>query len=69
MDVTPSPSMGPPPAEEALDSLAAILDEIRSARSRSRAELVARTGLSRGIVSQRVNELIGVGLVVEGPFG
>ncbi|MDQ4035210.1 MAG: ROK family protein, partial [Chloroflexota bacterium] len=42
---------------------------IRSARSRSRAELVARTGLSRGIVSQRVNELIGVGLVVEGPFG
>ena len=61
--------MGPPPAEEALDSLAAVLDEIRSARSRSRAELVARTGLSRGIVSQRVNELIGVGLVVEGPFG
>src|SRR5687768_6923431 len=61
--------MGPPPVEEALDSLAAILDEIRSARSRSRAELVARTGLSRGIVSQRVAELIDLGLVVDDEIG
>ncbi|HEX7197305.1 MAG TPA: ROK family protein [Candidatus Limnocylindria bacterium] len=57
------------PSEEALDSLVAVLDEIRSARSRSRAELVTRTGLSRGIVAQRINELIGSGLVVEGAFG
>ena len=61
--------MRPQPPEEALDGLSAVLDEIRSARSRSRAELVARTGLSRGIVAQRVNELIEVGLVLEGEVG
>ena len=37
--------------DEALDALATILDEIRSAGSRSRSELVGRTGLSRGIVA------------------
>ena len=57
------------PIEEALDTLSSVLDEIRSARSRSRAELVARTGLSRGVVAQRVNELIDAGLVVEGEVG
>jgi glucokinase-like ROK family protein len=51
--------------EESLDALVAILDEIRSTRSRSRSELVARTGLSRGVVAQRVGELIELGLVVE----
>lgn len=56
-------------AEDALDTLSSVLDEIRSARSRSRAELVARTGLSRGVVAQRVSELIEIGLVVEGDVG
>ncbi len=56
-------------AEDALDTLSSVLDEIRSARSRSRAELVARTGLSRGVVAQRVSELIEIGLVVEGEVG
>ena len=56
-------------AEDALDSLSSVLDEIRSARSRSRAELVARTGRSRGVVAQRVSELINIGLVVEGDVG
>jgi glucokinase-like ROK family protein len=46
-----------------------ILDEIRLARSRSRAELVARTGLSRGVVAQRVAELIELGLVVDDELG
>ncbi|HVM23826.1 MAG TPA: ROK family transcriptional regulator [Candidatus Limnocylindrales bacterium] len=55
--------------EDALDALVAVLDEVRHARSRSRSEIVARTGLSRGIVAQRVAELIDLGLVVEGSFG
>jgi len=58
-----------PPAEDALDALSSVLDEVRSARSLSRSELVARTGLSRGVVAQRVSELIEIGLVVEGEFG
>ncbi|HEY4753442.1 MAG TPA: ROK family protein, partial [Candidatus Limnocylindrales bacterium] len=64
----PSPSPNPLP-NEAFDALAEVLDEIRLGRSRSRAELVARTGLSRGIVAQRVGELIDRGLVVEGDPG
>ena len=57
------------PSEEALDALVAVLDEIRSTGSRSRSELVARTGLTRGVVAQRVGELIELGLVVEGEIG
>ena len=57
------------PADETLDALVTILDEIRSAGSRSRSELVARTGLGRGIVAQRVAELLELGLVSEGEVG
>lgn len=57
------------PGDDALDDLVSILDEIRSARSSSRSELVTRTGLGRGIVAQRVSELIEIGLVVEGEIG
>jgi glucokinase-like ROK family protein len=57
------------PADESLDGLITILDEIRSAGSRSRSELVARTGLGRGIIAQRVGELLELGLVVEGEVG
>ena len=67
MDASPI-QPGPLP-DEALDALVVVLDEIRFGRSRSRAELVARTGLSRGIVAQRVSELIERGLVVEGDPG
>ena len=62
------PTIGAP-TDEAVDALAVILDEIRSAGSRSRPELVARTGLSRGIVAQRVSELLDLGLVVESEVG
>jgi glucokinase-like ROK family protein len=55
--------------DEALDALVHVLDEIRLGRSRSRSELVERTGLGRAIVSQRVGELIERGLVVEGDPG
>ena len=56
-------------ADEALDALVTILDELRSAGSQSRAELVSRTGLGRGIVAQRVAERLDLGLVVEGDVG
>ena len=59
----------PPPAEETLDALARVLDEVRSSGSRSRAELVERTGLTRGVVAQRVGELLDLGLVVENEVG
>ena len=55
--------------EEALDDLATVLAEIRAGRSRSRAELVTRTGLGRGVVAQRVGELLELGLVVEAEVG
>ncbi len=60
--------VGPLP-DEALDALVLVLDEIRLGRSRSRSELVERTGLGRAIVAQRVSELIERGLVVEGDPG
>jgi len=59
---------GPLP-DEALDALVLVLDEIRLGRSRSRSELVERTGLGRAIVAQRVGELIERGLAVEGETG
>lgn len=56
-------------ADDAVEALALILDDVRAAGSRSRAELVSRTGLSRGIVAQRLAELMTLGLVVEGEIG
>jgi glucokinase-like ROK family protein len=63
--VAPVPSL----PDEALDALVVVLDEVRLGRSRSRSEIADRTGLGRGIVSQRVNELVSRGLVVEGELG
>jgi len=61
--------MSSPLPDEALDALVLVLDEIRLGRSRSRSELVERTGLGRAIVAQRVGELVERGLVVEGAPG
>ena len=58
-----------PLPDEVLDALVMVLDEIRLGRSRSRAELVTRTGLGRAIVARRVQELIDRGLVTEGEVG
>ena len=58
-----------PLPDESLDALVTVLDEIRLGRSLSRSELVARTGLGRAIVAQRVGELIERGLVAEGDVG
>jgi glucokinase-like ROK family protein len=65
---TRGPALGPV-AEEALDALVAVLDEVRLGHSQSRSDLVAHTGLSRSIVAQRVAELLDRGLVVEGDPG
>jgi glucokinase-like ROK family protein len=67
-DPAPSSLRGPLP-EDALDALVIVLDEIRLGRSRSRSELVQRTGLGRAIVAQRAGELIERGLIVEGDTG
>jgi glucokinase-like ROK family protein len=56
------------PPEETHDSLVTVLDEIRLGRSRSRSELVSRTGLGRAVVTQRVGELIDLGLVRDAGF-
>ena len=55
--------------DEAIDALVLVLDEIRFGRSRSRSELIERTGLGRAIVVGRVGELVERGLVVEGDVG
>jgi glucokinase-like ROK family protein len=65
---TPPARFGPLP-DESLDALVAVLDEIRLGRSVARADVVARTGLGRAIVAQRIGELIERGLVTEGDVG
>jgi glucokinase-like ROK family protein len=72
VEATPAPSRNPEGGrlpDETLDALVAVLDEIRLGRARSRADLVARTGLSRGVVAQRVAQLLERGLVTEGETG
>ncbi|MGZ9277261.1 MAG: ROK family protein [Candidatus Limnocylindrales bacterium] len=68
MSDTPRTTIGPLP-DEALDALVTVLDEVRLGRSRSRSELVTRTGLGRAIVAQRVGELLERGLIIEGDVG
>ncbi len=68
-DNPPRDTVPGPVAEEALDALVAVLDEVRLGHSQSRSDLVARTGLSRSVVAQRVAELLDRGLVVEGDPG
>src|SRR5215217_4029544 len=62
-------AMTAPVPDESLDALVLVLDEIRLGRSRSRSELVERTGLGRAIVAQRVGQLVERGLVLEGDPG
>ena len=67
-ELAAAPEFAPVP-EESVDALITVLDEIRLAGSRSRSEISGHTGLSRSVVSQRVNELIERGLIVEGTTG
>jgi glucokinase-like ROK family protein len=68
LEAAEAPRFGRLP-DEALDALVTVLDEVRLGRSASRSELVARTGLGRAIVAQRIGELIERGLVEEGDVG
>ncbi|HSK93246.1 MAG TPA: ROK family protein [Candidatus Angelobacter sp.] len=56
-------------AADVADALALVLDELRGSGSVSRGDLVARTGLSRGVVGQRIAELLDAGLAVEADTG
>ena len=55
--------------DEILDSLVAVLDVVRHDAASTRPEIIRRTGLGRGVVVQRVEELIGRGLLVEAGLG
>jgi len=59
---------GPVPSET-LDALVAVLDDVRLGQPSSIPELVSRTGLTRGIVAQRVGELLDRGLLEKGEPG
>ena len=54
------------PGGGALGPLGAVLEAVRLGRGRSRAEVATHTGLSRGVVSQRLAELIEWGLLEDG---
>lgn len=51
------------------DSLATVLDLVRSGAAVTRPELVRFTGLGRHVVTQRVAQLIEVGLLTDGALG
>ncbi|CAN5556465.1 ROK family transcriptional regulator [soil metagenome] len=69
MAIAKTSASGALPAEETLDALVMVLDEIRLGLSRSRTELMARTGLGRAVVAQRVADLLDRGLVLEAGQG
>jgi glucokinase-like ROK family protein len=48
-----------------IEPLGAVLEAVRLGHGTSRAEIARHTGLSRGVVAQRLSELIGLGLVVD----
>jgi glucokinase-like ROK family protein len=48
-----------------MDAIVAVLELVRRGKAHSRSALVERTGLSRAVVTQRVNELLARGFLVE----
>jgi glucokinase-like ROK family protein len=57
------------PAEDRLKGIVTVLDYVRNHGPSSRAALVHATGLSRAVVTQRIADLIGYGLLAEGDLG
>lgn len=51
-----------------VDSLALVLAAVRSGRGTTRPDVVREVGLGRNVVSQRVAELVDLGLLDEGPL-
>jgi glucokinase-like ROK family protein len=62
-------STSQPVPDDQLDALIAVLDEIRHGHAHTRPELIRRTGLSRAVVTQRVQELVDRGLIENGRTG
>lgn len=63
----PDPSPAPAPlGSDRLDTLALVLAGVRAGGLRTRPELVRQLGLGRNVVSQRVAELIELGLLQDG---
>ena len=54
---------------ERLDTLVTVLDLVRGGRARTRPELAELSGLGRGVIAERVAELIDRGLVEDGGIG
>ncbi|WP_298181499.1 ROK family protein [Saccharomonospora sp.] len=54
---------------EHIDSLATVLDLVRSGTARTRPEIGRQSGLGRTVVTQRVNQLVASGLLEEGSLG
>lgn len=63
----------PPSSTRAYDghllTLVAVLDDIRRHGESARADIVARTGLGRTLVTQRIADLQQLGLVSAGDLG
>ncbi|MEU6644328.1 ROK family protein [Saccharomonospora sp. NPDC046836] len=57
------------PTPEHIDSLATVLDLVRSGVARTRPEISRRSGLGRTVVTQRVGQLAECGLLEEGELG
>jgi glucokinase-like ROK family protein len=57
------------PSAPAPDGLVAVLDHVRAHGDSSRAELIRATGLGRSVLSQRVEALVGYGLLAEDRVG
>ncbi|MGW3984556.1 ROK family protein [Streptomyces mirabilis] len=54
---------------EQFDALITVLDLVRSGSARTRPELGERSGLGRTVITQRVAELMNIGLLADGPLG
>lgn len=55
--------------DEQIDSVVAVLNAVRSGKAATRPELILTTGLGRNVVAQRVDYLLGSGLLLEGSVG
>ena len=53
------------PSDDHLDEIVSILDIVRSGFARTKPEIARHTGLGRNMVTQRVNQLLAIGLIEE----
>ncbi|MFI6025134.1 ROK family protein [Amycolatopsis magusensis] len=63
------PSPASPVTSDHLDGLATVLDLVRTGAARTRPELGRLSGLGRTVVTQRLGQLTGCGLLEEGRLG